>query len=64
VTQVLDAEQETRRLRALRRYDILDTPPDGSFDRITRLAAELFDVPIALVSLVDEDRIWFKSRSG
>ena len=64
MTQVLDAEQELQRLLALRRYDILDTPPDGSFDRITRLAAELFDVPIALVSLVDEDRIWFKSRTG
>ena len=58
------AEAERQRLLALRRFDILDTPPDGSFDRITRLAAELFKVPIALVSLVDEDRIWFKSRSG
>lgn len=64
MTEVLDAQQELERLRALRRYDILDSPPDGSFDRITRLAAELLDVPIALVSLVDEDRIWFKSRAG
>ena len=52
------------RLAAIRRYDILDTPPDGSFDRITALAAELFDVPIALVTIVDHDRIWFKSRHG
>lgn len=55
---------EKERLAALRRYEILDTPPDGSFDRITAVAARLFDVPIALVTLVDEDRIWFKSRYG
>jgi sigma-B regulation protein RsbU (phosphoserine phosphatase) len=55
---------EAARLAALRRYDILDTPPDGAFDRITALAARLFDVPIALVSVVDADRIWFKSRHG
>jgi GAF domain-containing protein len=55
---------EQGRMDAVRRYDILDTPPDGSFDRITALACELFDVPIALVTIVDEDRIWFKSRQG
>jgi GAF domain-containing protein len=55
---------EAERLQAVRRYQILDTPPDGTFDRITALASELFDVPIALVTIVDEDRIWFKSRSG
>ncbi len=55
---------EPQRLAALRRYDVLDTPPDGAFDRVTALAARLFDVPIALVSIVDEDRIWFKSRYG
>lgn len=55
---------ETNRLAALRRYDVLDTPPDGAFDRITALAADLFSVPIAIVSLVDHDRIWFKSRYG
>src|SRR5499433_2094601 len=57
-------ENETERLRALRSYSILDTPPDGSFDHITALAAEFFRVPIALISLVDHDRIWFKSRQG
>src|SRR5579883_697097 len=57
-------QAEESRLAAVRRYDILDTPPDGSFDRITRLASELFDVPIALVSIVDHDRIWFKSKTG
>ena len=55
---------EERRLAALRRYDILDTPPDGAFDRITSLAASLFSVPISIISLVDTDRIWFKSRHG
>lgn len=55
---------ETERVKALRRYNILDTPPDGSFDRITRLAALLFNTPISIVSLVDTDRIWFKSRYG
>lgn len=55
---------EAARLEAVRRYDILDTPPDGAFDRITALAAELFDVPISLVTIVDHDRIWFKSRFG
>ncbi len=60
----LSAQQEAGRLAAVRRYDILDTPPDGSFDRITAMAADLFDVPIAIVSLVDHDRIWFKSHHG
>jgi signal transduction histidine kinase/FixJ family two-component response regulator len=55
---------ETERLEALRRYNILDTPPEESFDRITALAARLFDVPIAIVSLVDEFRAWFKSCYG
>ncbi len=61
---MIDSDQEAQRLAAVRRYDILDTPPDGSFDRITALAGQLFDVPIALVTIVDEDRIWFKSRLG
>lgn len=55
---------ERQRLAAVRRYDILDTPPDGAFDRITALAARLFDVPISIVSIVDQDRIWFKSHHG
>jgi len=55
---------ELSRLAAVRRYDILDTPPDGAFDRITALAARRFGVPIAIISIVDEDRIWFKSRHG
>ena len=55
---------EAKRLAAVRRYDILDTPPDGAFDRITALAARRFGVPIAIISIVDEDRIWFKSHHG
>ncbi len=58
------AENEEERLAAVRRYDVLDTPPDGSFDRITALAARLFDVPISTISIVDHDRIWFKSHHG
>lgn len=57
-------ENEAERLSAVRRYDVLDTPPDGAFDRITALAARYFDVPIAIVSVVDEDRIWFMSHHG
>ena len=55
---------ETERMKAVRRYDILDSPPDGAFDRITALAARRFGVPIAIISVVDEDRIWFKSHHG
>jgi diguanylate cyclase (GGDEF)-like protein len=55
---------ETQRLRTLHSLRILDTGPEERFDRITRLARRLFDVPIALVSLVDEQRQWFKSRQG
>jgi phosphoserine phosphatase RsbU/P len=55
---------EAQRLAAVRRYEVLDTPPDGAFERITSLAARLFDVPISIVSIVDADRIWFKSHHG
>lgn len=57
-------EVESARLAAVARYDILDTPPDGAFDRIAALAASLFDVPMATVSIVDADRIWFKAAHG
>ena len=55
---------ESERLAAVRRYDILDTPPDGAFDRITAIAARLLKMPVAIVSVVDTDRIWFKSHHG
>ena len=59
-----DPSDDAKRLAAVQRYQILDTPPDGAFDRITAIAARLFQVPIALVTVVDRDRIWFKSRHG
>ena len=62
-TQLIN-QAEGERLEVVRRYDVLDTPPDGTFDRITALAARLLRVPIAIISIVDHDRIWFKSRHG
>ena len=55
---------EEQRMQAVRRYDVLDTPPDGAFDRVTAIAARRFDVPISIISIVDHDRIWFKSHHG
>jgi PAS domain S-box-containing protein len=55
---------EAKRLEALRALNLLDTPPEERFDRITRLAARLLNVPMACVVLVDEDREFFKSRYG
>ena len=52
------------RIKNLHAFEVLDTPDEDSFDAITRLAARLFAVPIALVSLVDKDRQWFKSSHG
>jgi GAF domain-containing protein len=60
----LSPELERERLNVLRAYQILDTPPDGAFDHVTQLAAQFYGVPISLISLVDHDRIWFKSRYG
>jgi GAF domain-containing protein len=57
-------QNEQERLAAVRRYGILDTPKDGAFDRITRLAAAILEMPIAIVTIVDHDRIWFKSAEG
>lgn len=55
---------EQLRLAAIQYFDILDTPPDGAFDRLTRLAGRVFGVPIAIITIVDTDRIWFKSKLG
>ncbi|HZG38024.1 MAG TPA: GAF domain-containing protein [Nodosilinea sp.] len=56
--------QEAARLEALRQYKVLDTPAERSYDDITALAAFICDVPIALISLVDAERQWFKSAVG
>ncbi|MFI9343987.1 PP2C family protein-serine/threonine phosphatase [Streptomyces sp. NPDC052773] len=61
---VPDPDVEAARIAAVRRYDILDTPPDGAFDRVAAMAARLFDVPVATVTIVDIDRIWFKAAHG
>jgi serine/threonine protein kinase len=55
---------EDARLATLARYDLLDTPPEGAFDRITSLAARTIGAPVSTVSIVDRDRIWFKSHHG
>ena len=57
-------DNEADRLQALRELLILDTPPEERFDRIVQFAAEEFGVPIALLSLVDTNRQWFKARFG
>ena len=58
------SESEAKRLTALRRYRILDTPEEAAFDRITEMAARIFQAPIAVVSFVDSYRQWFKSHLG
>ncbi|NMT64390.1 sensor domain-containing diguanylate cyclase [Marinobacter orientalis] len=55
---------EAARVQQLRSLNILDTKPEERFDRLTRLAKRLFSVPVALVSLVDSDRLWLKSKIG
>lgn len=62
--QLVDSDSEKDRINALHNYKILDTPPDPSFDNITRLASQLLNVPVALISFVDQDRIWSKSHLG
>lgn len=63
VDNVIDISEKLR-VEALRRYEILDEPSDGTFDRITSLAAKLLKTPIAITTLVDTDRIWFASKHG
>lgn len=55
---------DVQRLQALHALLILDTPPEARFDRVVQFAAEEFDMPIVLVSLVDQRRQWFKARVG
>lgn len=58
------SENEAARMQALHGLNLLDSAPEERFDRLTRLAKRLFNVPIALVTLVDKDRQWFKSCVG
>ena len=55
---------ETARLETLRAFKILDTDPEEAFDRLAWLAAQIFEVPMAHVSLIDEHREWFKAKCG
>ena len=55
---------EEKRLATLKAFKILDTPAEKEFDNITKLAAEIFEVPVSLISLLDENRQWFKSKAG
>jgi CheY-like chemotaxis protein/EAL domain-containing protein (putative c-di-GMP-specific phosphodiesterase class I)/HPt (histidine-containing phosphotransfer) domain-containing protein len=64
VTPEHDALREEARIAAVRRYEILDAPPDPLLDRITALASSLMDAPMAVISVVDADRIWYLSRHG
>ena len=57
-------DPEAQRVAAVRDYNLIDTPPDAEFDRITALAARIFDVPVAVISIVDDERVWLKSRHG
>src|SRR6266404_5432130 len=57
-------DNEKQRLETLRGYEILDTEPEASFDDLTFLASYLCETPVALISLVDADRQWFKSKVG
>src|SRR5229473_7581212 len=57
-------KNEKQRLQVLWQYDVLDTIPEEVFDDLTELAARICEAPIALITLVDEDRQWFKSKVG
>jgi hypothetical protein len=61
---VATADNEKKRLKVLWQYDVLDSVPEALFDDLTELAACICEAPIALISLVDENRQWFKSKFG
>ena len=55
---------EKERLQELHEYEILDTQPEAEFDALTFIASQICSVPVALINLVDEERVWFKSKVG
>jgi len=59
-----DTRREQARLDALARYDVLDTPPEETFDRLTRLAKRIFGVSMSTITFIDGHRQWFKSQQG
>ena len=58
------SDREAGRLTALSRYDVAGLPPNGAFHDVVAIAARVFDAPIAIVSIVDQDRIFFPGRFG
>jgi serine/threonine protein kinase len=64
VDPALLPSDEAERAAAVRRYNILDTPPEDAFDKVTRITSRLLDAPVALVSVIDVDRVWHKSMVG
>lgn len=61
---LFSSQEEERRMVAVRHHDILDTQPEAAFDHMAAMAADLLSAPAAMISIVDEDRVWFKSRHG
>jgi signal transduction histidine kinase len=57
-------DNDNERIKALKRYKIVDTPPENAFDNIARLATQIFNVPISLISLVDAEQVYFKANVG
>lgn len=55
---------EIHRLKALKRYQLLDTPDDGAFNNLVSIVSRVYNMPIVLITLVDKDRIWFKAKHG
>ncbi|MDH3658649.1 MAG: ATP-binding protein [Alphaproteobacteria bacterium] len=60
----LNDQQESTRLLEINRYQVLDSEPEQAFDRVTKLASEFFETPVAAISLCDQERLWFKSIVG
>ena len=64
MTPSLKPHDEEQRLKLLRQTELLDTPPEAHYDNMTHILAQAFEAPICLVTLVDAERVWFKSKFG